>query len=228
MKKNLNNIIGKICCKCKIEKNISEFGNLSSSKDGLNYSCKDCHNKRSKEYSKKNHNKVLKSQGNWRRKHPELVYKSHKKYRLSNREKVNQRLKNFYKNNPEKRKEYRENYRPRKREQRKERRASDEVFKITNNIRARLYRYMKKLNITKRNRTFDIVGITPSELKNHIEKQFVDGMNWGNYGQFGWHIDHRIPLDSAKTEDELYKLCHYTNLQPLWWLDNIHKSAKIV
>jgi len=220
--------MGKVCCKCKIEKSIFEFGKLSSSKDGLNYSCKDCHNKRSKEYSKKSYNKILETHRNWCHKHPEWVYNRYKKYRLENPEKVNENLKKFYKNNPEKRKEYRENYKPRKREQRKERQRDDPVYKITNNVRSSLRKYIKKLNITKRNKTFDIVGITPLELKYYLENQFTDGMNWENHGQFGWHIDHRIPLDSAKTEDELYKLCHYTNLQPLWWLDNIHKSSKVI
>jgi hypothetical protein len=51
-------------------------------------------------------------------------------------------------------------------------------------------------------------------------------MCWENHGQFGWHIDHKIPLNSAKTEDEIYKLCHYTNLQPLWWKDNLEKRKK--
>jgi hypothetical protein len=52
-------------------------------------------------------------------------------------------------------------------------------------------------------------------------------MNWDNWSQSGWHIDHIIPLASAKSEDELYKLSHYTNLQPLWWFENIAKSDKI-
>ena len=49
-------------------------------------------------------------------------------------------------------------------------------------------------------------------------------MSWENHGE--WHIDHKKPLASAKTEEELKKLCHYTNLQPLWALDNIRKGAK--
>ena len=47
-------------------------------------------------------------------------------------------------------------------------------------------------------------------------------MNWENYGlyiskklNYGWDIDHIIPLNVAKTEDEIIILNHYTNLQPL-------------
>ena len=50
-------------------------------------------------------------------------------------------------------------------------------------------------------------------------------MNWENRNL--WHVDHIIPLSSAKTEEELVKLCHYTNLQPLWAEDNLKKSNKI-
>jgi hypothetical protein len=50
-------------------------------------------------------------------------------------------------------------------------------------------------------------------------------MNFENYGKNGWHIDHIIPLSSASTEKEIIKLCHYSNLQPLWWDDNIRKGG---
>ena len=53
-------------------------------------------------------------------------------------------------------------------------------------------------------------------------------MGWDNYGINGWHVDHIIPLSSAKNENEIYELCHYTNLQPLWGTDNIKKSNKIL
>jgi hypothetical protein len=59
-----------------------------------------------------------------------------------------------------------------------------------------------------------------------LETQFTDGMSWDNRSE--WHIDHIIPLSSAKTEDELYKLCHYENLQPLWAEDNLKKGARIL
>ena len=87
--------------------------------------------------------------------------------------------------------------------------------------------FLKSKNITKNNSTFNIVGCPPIFLKEHLEKQFTDGMSWENHGLYGWHIDHIIPLASAKTEEEIYKLCHYTNLQPLWSTDNWKKGAKI-
>ncbi len=52
------------------------------------------------------------------------------------------------------------------------------------------------------NKTFDIVGCSPEFLKKHFENQFTEGMNWTNYTQFGWHIDHKTPLSSAKNKEE--------------------------
>jgi hypothetical protein len=57
------------------------------------------------------------------------------------------------------------------------------------------------------------------------EKQFTEGMTWFNHGE--WHIDHIYPVSLATDEHHLKKLNHYTNLQPLWAIDNIKKSNKI-
>jgi hypothetical protein len=216
----------KVCSKCKVEKQVCEFGNSKLSKDGLLYSCKECNNKRSVDYRKNNSEKVLELTRNWTKKNPEWVYNRHKKWREENPEKVKEMRGNWLNKNPEKRKEYRENYKSRKQEQRKERRDKDPIFNLTNRLRCRLWKYLKILNITKTNKTFDIVGCSPQFLKEHLETQFTDGMSWDNRSE--WHIDHIIPLSSAKTEDELYKLCHYENLQPLWAEDNLKKSNKIL
>ena len=53
-------------------------------------------------------------------------------------------------------------------------------------------------------------------------------MTWDNYSYYGWHIDHIIPLSSANSDEELMKLCHFTNLQPLWYLENLKKSNKLI
>lgn len=73
-----------------------------------------------------------------------------------------------------------------------------------------------------------LLGCSILEFKQHIEKQFVRGMDWNNYGK--WHIDHIKPCDSfdLSLESE-QKICfHYSNLQPLWAKDNLSKGRKIV
>jgi hypothetical protein len=92
-------------------------------------------------------------------------------------------------------------------------------------MNSRLRIFLKSKNITKNNKTFEIIGCTPQKLKQHLENKFTEGMKWGLIGQY-IHIDHIIPLCSAKTEEEIFKLCHYTNLQPMWAIDNIKKGGK--
>jgi hypothetical protein len=67
-----------------------------------------------------------------------------------------------------------------------------------------------------------------NELKIYIESKFLDGMTWDNMGE--WHIDHIIPCANFDlTDPKQQKKCfHYTNLQPLWAIDNIKKSNKII
>jgi hypothetical protein len=110
------------------------------------------------------------------------------------------------------------------------RRNSDEMFKLCLNLRARLKGYLRIKNLSRKinKKTLDMIGCSPAELKQHIESNFVKGMSWDNYGITGWHIDHIIPLSSAKTKEDAILLNHYTNLQPLWAIDNIKKGKKIL
>jgi hypothetical protein len=72
----------------------------------------------------------------------------------------------------------------------------------------------------------EYLGCTPPEYLKWISFNTSD-FTLENYGQI-WHIDHIIPLNSADIEDELFKLCHYTNLQPLWAPENLSKGDKIL
>ena len=67
------------------------------------------------------------------------------------------------------------------------------------------------------------------QLKQYLENQFKPGMTWQNHTVTGWHIDHIMPcsiFDLSKPEKQ--KACfHYTNLQPLWYYENIRKSNKV-
>ena len=115
----------------------------------------------------------------------------------------------------------------------KKRRQIDPIFVLKDNCRTRLERFLKSKNFHKTNKTFDMIGCSAEFLKEHLEKQFhrhpdtYQPMNWLNHTVHGWHIDHIIPLDSAKTPEDVEKLMHYTNLQPMWAEYNIKKGNKI-
>lgn len=109
---------------------------------------------------------------------------------------------------------------------------SDSTFKLVMNIRNRLSHYLKIKNIKKEHRTFKMIGCTPEYLKTYLEKKFYSNpetgekMTWKNHTIHGWHIDHIIPLDKAESSKDLEKLAHYTNLQPLWSMENWKKKNK--
>jgi hypothetical protein len=150
------------------------------------------------------------------------ICKKNKDYKWDKNNK--EKNKNWQKNWLEKNKEYRRKY---LKEYENKKRNKCDIFKIKSYVRNRIRNFLKLKGITKNNKTFVIVGCTPEELKRHIENQFIGDMVWANYGKFGWHIDHIIPLDSGNNEEEILKLCHYTNLQPLWWSDNLSKGHKV-
>ena len=105
---------------------------------------------------------------------------------------------------------------------------NDIFYRLKTNLRNRVKLYFSSSNFDIfTNKTFDVVGCTPQELKKHLESHFDNNMSWENYGHKGWHIDHIIPLSSAKCKEDVYKLCHYSNLQPLWCEENYKKGNKI-
>ena len=201
----------KVCKKCLIEKPLTCFYKQKRNKDGYWNSCSDCDKKKYRENVEERKNKI----SEYRKNNQEKVKESKKKYYYENREKILKQKQDYGKKNIEKRRVYLYH-----------RYHNNEIYKISNNIRTRIRIFLKTKNISKNNTTNKIVGCTPEFLKNYLEKKFTDEMSWENYGK--WHIDHKIPLSSAKTEEEVYKLCHYTNLQPLWSKDNLSKGDKIL
>jgi hypothetical protein len=106
---------------------------------------------------------------------------------------------------------------------------SDPVFKLKCTIRTRIGQALR-MRYKKSAKTFDLLGCTIEQLVAHLESQWTVGMSWETYGFRGWHVDHRIPchaFDLSNPEEQ--KTCfHYTNLQPMWWRDNIAKGTKIL
>lgn len=102
--------------------------------------------------------------------------------------------------------------------------ASDPVSLMARRLRSRLQKSLSRNNCPKNSSTEDLVGCSWEHLVKHIERQFVQGMSWENRGR--WHIDHIVPLASAKTKEELVALNHFTNLRPIWATENRSKSCR--
>lgn len=79
-------------------------------------------------------------------------------------------------------------------------------------------------------RTADLLGYSAEELKAHLERQFLPGMSWSNYGE--WHIDHIVPVASfhftSMNDPEIRRAWSLPNLRPLWAEDNRRKHDSVL
>jgi len=102
-------------------------------------------------------------------------------------------------------------------------------FKLSLRLRNRLNEVLRRQDTKKNKSVFALIGCTPEFLIQHLERQFKPGMTWANWSIDGWHIDHIKPCASFNFKDpaQQRKCFHYTNLQPLWALDNLSKGARV-
>jgi len=193
-----NKKIMKICTKCYIKKNIDKFSIDKSRKDNYCYCCKKCLGKVGKIYYQKNRTEIQ---------------KKHKKYYEKNLDKIKEQRKKQRKNNKKEINKYA-----------RERRKNNINIKILANLRSRVNIALK--NNMKSIKTEKLIGCTIIQLKQHLQNQFKKGMNWSNYGLYGWHIDHKIPCASfdLSKENKQQKCFNYKNLQPLWAKENLKKG----
>ena len=126
-------------------------------------------------------------------------------------------------------------YQKRWREENKEKIRINQLNRLHKSITAKLShnwrsRFKAAMLHNKRGKSLDFMGCNVEYLKKYLESMFQPGMTWDNYGRYGWHIDHIIPVSSFDLTNiaHVYKCFHYSNLQPLWAHDNLAKSNKVV
>lgn len=209
------------CRRCGEIKPFEMFSRAGKCVHGISWSCISCEKQRKREYKTNNKEKVKKSNYEYAINNKEKLSKYHSKWYMCNRNNHKKKRDEYYRKNKDKTikkgNEYRTN-----------RKQKDIEYKIRINLRSRFYSALKKQGVNKNCSSIDIVGCTNEELKKHLQYKFTSGMDWFNYGVFGWHIDHIKPCASFDlTDPKQQKECfHYTNLQPLWWYDNLSKGAK--
>ena len=166
---------------------------------------------RLKEYRENNKEKIKEYNKTYCTNNSKKIKNIAKKYRENNKEKVKESDKNYRENNKNKINIYR-----------RERRKNDDLYRITSNIRGLIRQSFRYKGLKKNTLSEKILGCSFEDFKNHLESLWEPWMNWDNYGlyepnklNYGWDIDHIIPLKTGKTEEDIIKLNHYSNLQPL-------------
>ena len=202
----------------------------------------------SQEWELKHRKERLLYKKNYRESHKTQIKEARKKYYLEHKEKEmksakiyqekhKEELKQYRINNKEKTSKYKlkydkehqkENYlyRINRKEVRNEtlrKYMKNPINRIARNLRIRLWSLLKNKNKSKS--TMKLVGCSLEFLKQHLEKQFKKGMDWNNYGKYGWHVDHirqcaGFDLSEAK---QIQSCFHYTNLRPLWAKENLSR-----
>ena len=212
----------KKCYKCKVDRNLEDFGKLSCSKDGLRYDCNSCR----KEYRESNKLFIQEKQKEYYENNKDLLLEKNKQYRSENIKTINFQRKE-YRMKPEIKEHIalkNREYLPKKKEQIKIKRKLDLNFKISEILRSKIHKVLKNQNTS----YFNKLGCDLEFFKKWIEFRFVQNMNWSNLGKV-WQIDHILPISKFDFSNENEKqICfHWTNLQPLTSNENLSKSNKI-
>jgi hypothetical protein len=200
-----------------------------------------------REWNKKNRDKKRESDRKYREAHSAEIKAYHKEWRDNNREHLNERQRERYKENPEAFKlrkdrytnshqaqvkeahaRYKRENRQRCTDYERNKRHSDPVYRFRTSVRCLIWGYARKKGYKGNKKTWELVGCDFDSFLVHIKSQFEDGMTLENYGhgEGQWNIDHIIPICTAKTDEDIERLNHYSNLRPMWATENYRKSRK--
>jgi len=225
----------KLCSKCKIQKNLIEFNIDVNTKSGHRSQCKLCiKNKytlqKDKILLKQKQKYNAKSKKDYYKNNKENIKQKNKEWAKENKKYLSEYKKKYYENNIDSRKKYTKLYY----EENKNKIINRHIQKYKNNF---LYKFKHNLRtlvlgsfkrnsnqFRKNTKTEIILGCTIDEFRNYINNKFKKGMCFENHGE--WHLDHIIPIALAQTEEDVIKLNHYTNFQPLWAKENLSKGSK--
>lgn len=210
-----------ICCDCI---SLIKKENYISFDEYVAY-FKDKKKKYNKQYNQKNKDKRAIHNKEYREKNKEDI----KNYRLDKS--------NYYKEYREKHKEYHKEYMKKYNEKLKEKRKlnkkikskeKEKISKMKKRIRCLINKSFIRKGYKKNTKTYEILNCDYETFYNHLMETFKNNYGYEWDGVEPVDIDHIMPLATAKTEEDVIKLCHYTNLQLLKRIENRKKSAKII
>lgn len=218
----------KICKKCFKEKNIDNYR-----KSGKYYrsECKECEKiynrthrseyqkKYSKMYRERNQEKIKEYMKKYRKEHKENIKEKNKLYKIKHKNEISEYMKKYRKDNKSKINEKKKMY------EKEHYKIKENKLKV--NIRNLLSKCFLKKGYKKNTKSEKILGCNYAMFTEHLLNTFKKNYGYEWDGIEKVHIDHIIPLATAKTEEEIIKLCNYKNLQLLKAKDNIIKKDKL-
>ncbi len=202
------------------------------------------------EYKVKNLDKIKERLKEYRKCNRDMIREQNKKYGETNREILKVKNKERYAKNKDKlavsSKEYREANKEHLKQVNKTYREENKlklqavrtlklqtnhIFRFTCNTRMSISMSFRRFKFKKKSKTTKLLGCSLAEFREFISCKFSEGMTLENHGTI-WHLDHIVPLAFAKkisSDQEMIKkwickLCHHTNYQPLFIIDNLRKS----
>lgn len=205
----------KKCSKCLIEKTESDF---HRNMGRLRSQCIACRKPMKRDYYLKNREALIKKSINWQKENP-IKYKDRiKKWNFKNACKIKKKRAEYFQKN----KKFLMDANNKKTSIRIK---EDPVFCAKTRFRSRFSNLKRSVGL----KSQEVIGCSWEDFKNHIQSKFKDGMHWNNHGKGKgkWHFDHKIPLASCSSIEDILKCFHYTNIQPLWEHENLSKGAKL-
>lgn len=229
---------------CGLTKPLKKFGTFKRKDGSVGYrgTCIQCYtqnkedkSKYNKKYREKNKDKINKQQKTYYKKNKDKILAYQKIYREENKDKILAHQKVYSENNKDKINEYHIKYRkenmPKIVQKNKYRMANNIQYRMMCYLRNRINKAIKKGQ--KAGSAVQDLGCSIEELKMSLESQFYshpktgEEMTWENYGRYGWHIDHILPLSFFNLTDreEFLVACHWSNLAPMWADENLGKGG---
>jgi hypothetical protein len=214
----------KICIKCRsYSTEFPKKGNI----------CKKCVKEYKRQYHLDNKDKYKKDPEKRKEYYSTQEWKEYrKKYREENREKLKYQKQEWSKKNRNRINETQKLWRElnkedvyKKANEYVKKRKEDTIYKLICNIGTLIKVSILRNGFSKKSKTGKILGCSFIEFKIYLESKFDENMNWENHGTY-WHLDHIVPISWAKDEQEVIRLNHYTNFQPLKASENQSKGNR--
>jgi len=182
-----------------------------------------------KEYRQRKSEEISERRKKYYIKNKNILQQKSKEYQIKNRESIRKQRKKYYQLHYDRIKANRKDRRSKTNAAKRERLKNDINFRIRTILSSHFAKMVKNSKTIKCKRTLEILGCSLDYFKQYLESQFKEGMTWENHKLKGWHMDHIKPcasfdLTDPKQQEECF---HYTNIQPLWWYENLAKRDKI-